>query len=102
MDYFFCACHSFPVTFIALALCFQATLDVCEDDWDTVGFPIDEEIFCQAAPWTFDVPLYASWTAIAHVSRIPSPPWCTALSDDPADFRATLVAALTVRTTTGA
>lgn len=47
----------------------QATLDVCQDDWDTVGFPIDDEGFCQAAPWTFDVPLYAGWTAIAHVSH---------------------------------
>ncbi|CAM9453337.1 unnamed protein product [Hapterophycus canaliculatus] len=46
---------------------FRATLDVCQDDWDTVGFPIDDEEFCEAAPWTFDVPLYASWTAIAHV-----------------------------------
>lgn len=47
---------------------FQATLDVCEDDWDTVGFPTaEEENFCEAAPWSFDVPLYASWTAIAHV-----------------------------------
>lgn len=47
----------------------QAVLDVCDNDWDTVGYPKDdEEHFCQAAPWTFDVPLYASWIAIAHVS----------------------------------
>lgn len=45
----------------------QAVLDVCEDDWDTVGFPIGEEAFCEAAPWYFEVPLYAGWTAIAHV-----------------------------------
>ncbi|CAM9912464.1 unnamed protein product [Scytosiphon promiscuus] len=50
------------------ATLFKATLDVCQDDWDTVGFPIDGEEFCQVAPWTFDVPLYAGWTAIAHVS----------------------------------
>ncbi|CAN0453729.1 unnamed protein product, partial [Ectocarpus sp. 8 AP-2014] len=49
-----------------------ATLDVCEDDWDTVGFPVgegeSEEKFCQAEPWSFEVPLYAGWTAIAHVA----------------------------------
>ncbi|CAM9772829.1 unnamed protein product [Pylaiella littoralis] len=50
------------------ATLFKAALDVCEDDWDTVGFPINDEVFCQAAPWTFDVPLYAGWTAIAHVA----------------------------------
>eukprot|EP00752_Nemacystus_decipiens_P013014 g11513.t1 len=47
---------------------FKAVLDVCEGDWDTVGFPIGEEVFCEAAPWSFEVPLYASWTAIAHVA----------------------------------
>lgn len=47
---------------------------MCEDDWDTVGFPVgegeSEEKFCQAKPWSFEVPLYAGWTAIAHVSSM--------------------------------
>lgn len=49
----------------------QAALDVCEDDWDTVGFPVGDEVFCAAAPFSFEVPLYASWTAIAHVRTGP-------------------------------
>lgn len=63
------------VCFRGVVVVGQAALDVCEDDWDTVGFPIDEEVFCEAAPWTFDVPLYASWTAIAHVRRRENSCW---------------------------
>ena len=62
----------FDPSLFFLASTLQATLDVCEDDWDTVGFPTEEEeIFCQASPWSFEVPLYASWIAIAHVRAGP-------------------------------
>lgn len=60
-------CYGLFVEYALALVVAQAALDVCEDDWDTVGFPINDEVFCQAAPWTFDVPLYAGWTAIAHV-----------------------------------
>lgn len=43
----------------------QATIDVCEDDWDQVG----EADFCERGPYDFKAPLYAGYIAIAHVRK---------------------------------
>lgn len=38
-------------------------MDVCEQEWDQVR----DGDFCEAKPWSFDVPRFAGYMAITHV-----------------------------------